>query len=388
MKMARKRTRSQISKEAEGDIDKNEPSFQAEQGKAEDDWQRLYNAEHSKKKKPRNNIEFDPFNYPYRSSTKRKKVLVPSEFQLTEPVHDTHLKTLRKYYKPSFSPHFNSWIVDLVFGSRGNIYLFFINENTRYLVTYRVKSKSVPDITPAFMHFLNICGREHVDKQEGTTTELNDEDEYETEEWSIPEHEQDKTIRFKGDGEKSFASLANGLLNKDNIGCYFKENSEGTHFTYSYKVMDAVVRTIRNLLDNQSLFDDPEAVERTVWIYNHTPHSVFGNKWSPFDVQNDNELEAHFMRQWQEKANKANEKREMDGVNWLKEGNIVLVHYLKPMFKRRRDFDELATVVGWENKSNVIVELHLSGIKIIIPAFWCRYVAEDRNSIPYAYTRL
>jgi hypothetical protein len=147
--------------------------------------------------------------------------------------------------------------------------------------------------------------------------------------------------------------------------------------------MDAVVRTIRNLLDNQSLFDDPEAVERTVWIYNYTPH-----KWSPFEVQNDVDLEAHFMRQWQEKANKANEKREMDGINWLKEGNIVLVHYPKPMFKRRRNFDELATVVGWENKSNVIVELHLSGTKIIIPAFWCRCVAEDKDSIPYAYNRL
>jgi hypothetical protein len=71
-------------------------------------------------------------------------------------ISDTRLKPLKKYYRPSFSPKFNSWIIDLVFIKKNQlpIYFFIININTRYLVVYEIKSKSGEEIYDALVDFL------------------------------------------------------------------------------------------------------------------------------------------------------------------------------------------------------------------------------------------
>ena len=63
-------------------------------------------------------------------------------------IPDKRLKQLKRYYRPHFSPKFNSWMIDLVYYKQNQkpIYLFILNINTRYLIVYEAKDKSADEI--------------------------------------------------------------------------------------------------------------------------------------------------------------------------------------------------------------------------------------------------
>jgi hypothetical protein len=82
------------------------------------------------------------------------KALSSLNSPLTEPISDTRMQILKKYFKPSLSPKPNSWIVDLASGAF-NSYLFLINENARYLIVYAVANKPPQALAPAFQDFVN-----------------------------------------------------------------------------------------------------------------------------------------------------------------------------------------------------------------------------------------
>jgi hypothetical protein len=75
---------------------------------------------------------------PHKSKVKLKYARNNPEIRDNPPeesIPDFQMKPLKKYYRPTFSPHTNSWVVDIAFieGSQTFGYLFFINENTRFL---------------------------------------------------------------------------------------------------------------------------------------------------------------------------------------------------------------------------------------------------------------
>ncbi|GHU22566.1 hypothetical protein FACS189472_15460 [Alphaproteobacteria bacterium] len=183
-----------------------------------------------------------------------------------------------------------------------------------------------------------------------------------------------------------------------NVITKFKDNTDGTHMTFSYKLMDSVVRTIRNLVGTKvSRFMSAKVVRDMVDLYNNTVHTAFDNKYTPQEVQDDIELENYFIRRWTARAQVVNKWRTSSGMKDYTAGDIVLVYYPRPLQKRRRNFDTLARFIKYENafKDNAVVEpldkdkdktiRDKNKGRIIIPVFYLQYVSENEKSIPKKY---
>ena len=95
--------------------------------------------------------------YPLKSKVKEYKKRFPDTPYQDIPVDPKVESRTRKLEKPYFSPEPHSWEIDLVFNllEQGDVYLFCININTKYLVVYRVKSKSANDVLPALEDLRN-----------------------------------------------------------------------------------------------------------------------------------------------------------------------------------------------------------------------------------------
>jgi hypothetical protein len=239
----------------------------------------------AKQKEPRwtvsVNDEPSPIIFPYVSKVKISKVknnpeieslLNDETFKYSDKakknVPDIRLKPLLKFQRPSFSPRFNSWVVDLVFLNNVPTYLFLINQNTKYLKSYPINAKSALGLFNCFSDFVQTFGT---------------------------------PIYFKGDGEKGFAGVANRFKN---ISFASIKNADGSEIDYSkiyfylrpprgpqqltnsYNLIDVVIKTIRNMVgrvakNNPLAFGDNDLMERIIEIYNNTVHSAFSNKFTP-----------------------------------------------------------------------------------------------------------
>jgi hypothetical protein len=325
--------------------------------------------------------------YPFKSKIKQKYALlnpVLQDIPKEETVEDFKVKPLKKYFRPTFSPHPNSWIVDIGFivGSKTYGYLFFINENTRFLFAYPTYGKSMKAVAPGFREFLNHFG--------GTE------------------------VRIKGDGEGSFDGIRNRLsrntavksedgpivswicLNptwRRNVKFYLKDDSYGTHLTNSYCIVDAVIRVFRNILG--PLFSNRNAFFQAVHLYNNTVHSAFRNRFTPRQVQEDPELEMMFVRRNEEKLETIKGRQAVDYLIF-KPDNILLVHIpfekTKKMFaKQRRNFSVLARFVRYEGGNaviNLLKEIDKMKTTLIIPVFYCKKVAESIDTLEEKYRSL
>lgn len=162
-------------------------------------------------------------------------------------------------------------------------------------------------------------------------------------------------------------------------------------YALAHKNVDAVIRTLRNAfgLDNRRLADN-ELMQQMVMYYNNTPHNSLRfknpeynpfedydeyigsglepppkqNKWiyyTPYQMQNDIDLEWKYIRKMRNKLQDINNKLSLKGLLTYKRGNIILIHLDKnkgsKMFdKRRRIFDEIAEFICYQN-GNVICRL-------------------------------
>jgi hypothetical protein len=114
-----------------------------------------------RKKKSRSfpSISNHSFTYPYLSKVKVDKAKyndsIKDMYSINKLIHDEYgkkhipdvkMKPLTRYFRPSFSPHLNSWIIDLAFAKGNVVFLFIINENTRFLEVYSVIDRSTKSI--------------------------------------------------------------------------------------------------------------------------------------------------------------------------------------------------------------------------------------------------
>jgi hypothetical protein len=292
-------------------------------------------------------------------------------------ISDTRLKPLKKYYRPSFSPKFNSWIIDLVLYKQTEkpIYFFIININTRYLVVYTLKNKTTNEIYATLIEFLKSYNFKN------------------------------SSIYFCGDGEKGFLPLERKFKERNMsypIHFFFKPpTSYYLQLTYSNKIIDSVIKTIRNLIaavggNNPKAFANPQLLQRVVNIYNNTVHSAYLNKYTPAQVQDNREIESFYIKECQRKLEEIDTRRIKAGYLSYEPNNILLVYVpLENILgvlteKRRRNFNEIAKFVRYENGNCVVDLLHPFNrfSRISVPVFYTKYVAKDINEYIEKYKGL
>ncbi|KAA6361449.1 MAG: hypothetical protein EZS28_043024, partial [Streblomastix strix] len=176
-----------------------------------------------------------PKQYPFKSKIAHFKKLhgkSPDKIQDTPP--DYQIKPLSKLNRPYFSPKLGSWEIDLVFSMderiiRANqIYLFCININTKYLVVFPLRDKSASQIKNA----LQILVKNY------------------------------HVTNIRGDGEKGFnGSILKSFCQEHKITSFFTDSK----FTNHNRVVDSVIRTIRNAFgDDSQKFADNDLMQHMV----------------------------------------------------------------------------------------------------------------------------
>ena len=277
-------------------------------------------------------------------------------------VHYNYIPTLhipdeKQFHRPYYSNEPGGWEIDLAFKicNSNDIWLFCININTRYLVVYSIPDKSSN----------NIINR---------MTELI----------------QNYDVRsVRGDGEKGFKSL-DGLLQNHGISRFWTSSK----FTFHNKIVDSVIKTIRNAIGYRDI--SAEQLQQIVNYYNHTKHNGIG--CTPFEMQNNIDLEYQYIRWCNNKLQKALLLQDLYKMNRYEPGNILLVHVDKSktsnLFEKRRTYyDRLGEFLEYIN-GNVRVRLLtpvLIGKKpvsdIVLPIFHTMLLAKNKSSIPDQYIR-
>jgi hypothetical protein len=270
--------------------------------------------------------------YPFRSKVKKFEKMINKngkhnvanmniDTSITKD-RDYRLKPLKnKFSRPSFAYYPNSWEIDHIQHSRNNTYLFAININTRYLYTIKVRDKTSDSTRLAINKLIEM-----------ERTKFN------------------KDVRnIRGDGDKGFQALIRIF---PDINFYFQSSK----FTYHNKIIDAVIRTMRNALGvNSDKYWDgnhDDVIQQLTNYYNNTYHRVI--KMTPFQMHKDIELEWEYIRNKTEELNDVKKRQFEAGLKRYKEGDRLLV-YLdlsktpEGFSKRRRNFDRYATFIEYEN---------------------------------------
>ena len=293
--------------------------------------------------------------YPFKSKIKEYKTRFPDTPYQDIPVDPKVESRTRKLEKPYFSPEPHSWEIDLVFNllEQGDVYLFCININTKYLVVYRVKSKSANDVLPALEDLRNKF----------------------------------EVKSIKGDGERSFAAEdTRRFWQQYQIKTYFSK----TKFTNHNRIVDSVIRTIRNAIGYRNI--NEQQLEQIIKYYNNTKHS--GTGFTPMEMMKDIDKEFYFIRKCNERLIDVKKR-----LPKLKQGNVVIVHLelgkvAGKFEKKRKTFDRIGIFQEYVN-GNVRVKVSppvqiSSGSwrdDVLVPEYCVRYIADSINTLPEKYKR-
>ena len=303
--------------------------------------------------------------YPFKSKIKEYKQRFPNTPYEDIPVDPKVKSKTRKLEKPYFSPEPYSWEIDLVFNllDQGDIYLFCININTKYLVIYKVKSKSANDVLPALEDLRNNF----------------------------------QVNSIKGDSERSFAAEeTRRFWSHYHIKTYFSK----TKFTNHNRIVDSVIRTIRNAIGYRNI--NEEQLSQIVNYYNNTKHS--GTGFTPIEMMEDIDKEFYFIRRCNEKLIDVKKRisenlQESGGAPKLKQGNVVLVHLelgkvAGKFEKKRKTFDRIGVFQEYINgnvrvKVSPPVQISSGSYRndVLVPEYAVRYIAESIDTLPEMYKR-
>ncbi|KAA6381874.1 MAG: hypothetical protein EZS28_022597, partial [Streblomastix strix] len=218
----------------------------------------------------------------------------PDKIQDIPP--DYQIKLLSRLSCPYFSPKLGSWEIGLVFSMderiiRANqIYLFCININTKYLVVFPLRDISAGQIMNALQILVKYY---HV-------------------------------TNIRGDGEKGFnGTILKSFCQEHKITSFFTDSK----FTKHNRVVDSVIRTIRNaFVDDSQKFADNDLMQYIVKMYNQTPHSAYDNKYSPQQVNDNQDIEGQYIRQQQDKLFEIKQQQQSKGLLSFQPRNILMIH--------------------------------------------------------------
>ena len=249
-----------------------------------------------------------------------KKGIFPDVKFKFEPLDKQPKKLKKELSRPSFAPNPYSWEIDhLQLNKECVTYLFCLNINTRYLYVIAVNNKSTQETRNAIKTLIN---KERTNFRHPV-----------------------KNIR--GDGDKGFGSIKAYF---PSINFYFTSSK----FTYHNKLVDSVMRTLRNALNDDSLWDGnhDEIIQQLVYYYNFSTHK--GIKMKPIDMHTDVNKEWEYIRAKTEELNDVKREQMNKGFLNYKPGDKLRLHleYAKTnesFAKRRRQFDRTGTFIEYIN---------------------------------------
>jgi hypothetical protein len=308
----------------------------------------------------------NPIPFPFK--TKRALPEIPR----TRPIQNSYLSTLKKYQRPYFSPKFHSWEMDYflsskittTFGENNDktvvyrYYLIFININTKFIKVYPLNFNIDPTIRITLYCLKDMMKRYKINN-----------------------------LRF--DNDRLFVGEVNDFCNENGITTYFSKSK----YINENRVVDRAIRTIKDGaglgLDKRYLLY-PSVVLKIVEYYNNTPHSAYKNKFTPYQVQNDLELEAWYIREQQLRLFDSL-KLQQKSFQRYQPGDVLLIH--RPLGKttelfrkRRRNFDELALFEEYDH-GNVKVRLWKTQRYAIIPIYYTKFICHGVD-LPARYRAL
>jgi hypothetical protein len=271
-------------------------------------------------------------------------------------------------------------------------YLFCININTRYLFVIPIDINKNPaqiDTWKSLVKINNSMTEDHKLKHiRGDADTTFGYHFYEQEPQLVSSLQEPKYVR-----------LGTTVYHGNDLTWYLLANNIElslfpSKYTNKNRIVDRVIRTIRDMLISNEVFLDNELVAAAVNKYNNTKHSAFDNKYSPAEVQSSHDLEEVFIRENLYRLDDVNKLQHDEGLLNYKPQNILLVNLdesktRRAMDKRRRVFGRLAVFEKYEY-GNVSCRLILRdknnniffGNPITIPIYHTKFVSNNFDSIP------
>jgi hypothetical protein len=294
---------------------------------------------------------------PYPFSTKTPRIHIKTRLNR---IPDTKLSNLRKFYRPYFSPYHHSWELDyfntgIVDEKYYRMYLIFININTKFIVVYPLQLNQPPSSDITLSYFVDFANNFTV-------------------------------TNIRGDDDTSFQGGFIEYLDDHNIRSFFSSSP----YTNKNRVVDRAIRTIKDAVGvSKHLLLFPSLIEEIVYYYNNTPHKAFKNIFTPYEVQNDKEIENWYIRQQQ--ARLLNTLKIQRLIPRYKHNNVLLVHLPldktpNRFKKRRRNFDEVGQFLEYAN-GNCVVQLSDKSV-VTVPIYYTQYMAENSDQFFEKKTRI
>ena len=321
--------------------------------------------------------------YPFKSKIKAYKKNNP-DVQYEQTVSDLGFdkKVLKNLKRPYYSKYPGCWEIDHAFnvGEQGDKWLFCVNVNTRFLVVYPI-AEQAEDVQRSIkvtsirgdgsVSYSNagkqkdtICSTKHLDRLDSKRKE-------------------NPTINLMK------------MYKDKKINIYF----DGGKFTNHNRMVDVVIKTIRNAIGYRKL--DDAQVQEIVDYYNFTPHRglrLMGNNGyyyaTPAEVQDDEELEWQYIRQCDEKLLEVMKYQQAYELTKYQRGDILMVRIdlgktADKNEKRRRYYDRLGEFVEYVH-GNVRVILNKPVLitptkrvnEVIIPVYNTKFVSKNKEPIP------
>jgi hypothetical protein len=281
--------------------------------------------------------------YPFRTKTPPKGAMVH------EILHDDGKPP--KLQRPSFSNERGCWIFDFIFnlGTDGDIWLFMMNMNTRYLVAYYCPTgKNAREVGKALNKLFDIL----VPMKQPITCVM-------------------------GDGEKAFSS--HELRNMFDVidGKKIWNNSP---FTYHGKILDRAVRTIRDAIGYRKMSQNQ--VQQVIEYYNRTYHKSID--CSPYLMMVNPEWEWQYIRYCQDKLIHIRSLQRENGLLTYQPNNILLIHLeltkTSQKFEKQRRFWNRVAVFKEYTGGNVKVRTH-NGKEAVVPTYFTKFVANNVSEL-------
>jgi hypothetical protein len=255
-------------------------------------------------------------------------------------------------------------------GGKGTVdWLFMMNINTRYLFALPAKNKSADEVKQALLTLLD-----HLMK-------------------NFPQQAVRSII---GDGEAAFKA--------NNLKAIFdvvpgKKIWNSSPYTYHGKILDRVVRTIRDAIGYRRMGED--GVKQIIEYYNNTYH--LGIDCTPVEMMMNPEIEWQYIRYCEDKVITVKEYQRSAGLAKCKAGNVLLIHLEKSKTsekfeKQRRYWNTVGIFLDYSNGNvRVLIMVRVPKQKrsgevhyvnepeaVIVPIYFTRLVAESFETMKQA----
>jgi hypothetical protein len=278
----------------------------------------------------------------------------------------------KKHTRPSFSNEPGSWIIDHIMNlsrrRQNDIWLFFVNSNTRFLVAVPVHNNTAQEVVRGINALFAYLGHNY--------------------------HNQEVRC-FMGDGNRAYAA--------DELNAFYQQFTyefrdpagnvianppirtiwNSSPYTYHGKGLDRCVRTIRDAIGYRNLTIDQ--IQQIVQYYNHTYH--IGIDCSPHEMMQNTDLEWQYIRACQERVRVVNDFYRRAGVSDYRRGNILVLHmdYSKTanrFAKQRRYWNEFGVFIAYEHGNVKVGIMNNNAMQAVtVPVYYTRKIARDTHDI-------